>query len=70
MSTESSVPDLSDKILGNFDGRKYTVAIFLDLSKAFDTLNRSILIRKLKCSRVNGRALVRFVSYFRYENNL
>ena len=46
MSTESVVLGLSDHILGNFDRGKYTVATFLDLSKAFDTLNRSKLFGK------------------------
>ena len=34
------------------------------MSKAFDTLNRSILIRKLRCYGVNGRVLEWFVTYF------
>ena len=57
MSTESAVLDFSENVLGNFDRGKYTFATFSDLSKAFDTLYRSILIRKLRCCGVNGRAL-------------
>ena len=67
MSTESVVLDLSDHTLGNFDRGKYTVTTFFDLSKAFNTLNRSILIRKLRCYGVNGRALEWFVSYFSHR---
>ena len=63
MSTVRAVLDLSDHILGNFDRGEYTVATFSDLSKTFDTLNRSILICKLRCYGVNGRALQRFFSY-------
>ena len=57
MSTESAVIDLSDHILGNFDGDKYTAATFLDLNRAFDTLNTPKLNHKLRCYGVNGRAL-------------
>ena len=62
--TESAVLDLSDHIMGNSDRGNYTVATFLDLSKAFDTLNRSILIRNFRCYNIKGRALEWLVSYF------
>ena len=64
MSTESTVFDSSDHGLGNFERGKYTIAAFLHLSKAFDTLNRSQLNRKIICSCVNGNALEWFVSCF------
>ena len=64
MSTESAVLDLSDPLLGSFDRGKYTVVTFLDLSKAFGTLKRSILIRKLRCYDVIGRTLKGYVSFF------
>ena len=48
--------------MGIFDRGNYTVTTFSDLSKAFDTWNRSKLIRILRCYGVNGRALERCVS--------
>ena len=62
MSTESTVSDLLDHIFDTFDRGKYTDTTFLDLSKAFDTLNRSIQIRKLRCYGVNSRALEWLIS--------
>ena len=64
MSTENAVLDLSDLTLINFNSGKYIVVAFLDLSKAFDTLNRSILFRKLSYYVVNSTALEWFLSYF------
>ena len=47
--TENAVLGLSDHILGKFDNGGYTVATHFHKSTAFDTLDRSIRIRKLRC---------------------
>ena len=38
----------------NIDKGKYTGLIFIDLKKAFDTVDREILLKKLKMYRVTG----------------
>ena len=70
MSTETAVLDLPHRIMSNIDRGKYTVATFLDLSKTFDTLNRSILIRKLRHCGVYDRSLEWFVSYLANKKHL
>ena len=47
-STELAISQLVDKITKGVDRGKYTLGIFLDFSKAFDTINHRILIKKLE----------------------
>ena len=47
-STELATLKLTDTIMYELDNSHIPCAIFLDLSKAFDTLNYKILLRKLK----------------------
>ena len=47
----------------HLDRGETPIAFFLDLSKAFDTLNHNILLKKLQYYGVNGGALEWFKSY-------
>ena len=62
-STELAAMELTDKVLKDIDDKHITLAIFMDLSKAFDTLDHGILIRKLAHYGINGIALEWFTSY-------
>ena len=44
----------TDKILSAMDSGMVTGAVFIDLTKAFDTVNHSILLSKLKCLGVSA----------------
>lgn len=46
-----------------FEHKKYTVALCLDISKAFDTINQKILLNKLDFNQVRGMSLRWFASY-------
>ena len=54
---------LHDKITSAINERKHTEGIFLDLSKAFDTVNDRILLNKLKHFGIRGLALEWIKSY-------
>jgi len=48
-STSMALTKLVDKITHELDNKCYSVGIFKDLSKAFDTIDHNILIKKLQC---------------------
>ena len=39
--------DFYDKVTESIESNNYTVGIFIDLQKAFDTIDHSILIKKI-----------------------
>ncbi|XP_065682360.1 uncharacterized protein LOC136095558 [Hydra vulgaris] len=47
-STEHAIIKLADKIFKSFDSDELVLGVFVDLSKAFDTVDHSILLSKLK----------------------
>lgn len=47
-STTTAVLDITEEARSNMDKRLATILVLLDFSKAFDTINHSLLCRKLK----------------------
>ena len=62
-STELVALRLIDQMIGDIDAGKIPLNIFIDLSKAFDTLDHSILIEKLHYYGINGTELMLFKNY-------
>ena len=61
--TEFAALELTDLILDDMDNGKIPIAIFLDLSKAFDTMNHQILLTKLYHYGIYGTPLKLIHSY-------
>ena len=62
-STEHAIIHLVDQINTNFEKDQYTLGVFIDLSKVFDTAEHKILIAKLENYGITGINLLWFKSY-------
>lgn len=65
LSTASALINFTDTLLDKMDKGQTTGVVFLDMKKAFDTVNHDILIKKLKFLDVFGTTLQWFNSYLR-----
>ena len=62
-STEQAILEITDHIKANIENKLITCGLFLDFSKAFDTVNHDILIEKLNKYGIRGIAQQWFSSY-------
>ena len=62
-STEHAIVQLVDQILESLEYNKYTLGVSIDLSKAFDTVDHSILLKKLELYDVTDRNHSWFKNY-------
>ena len=63
LSTDDAVLEFVDSCSSELDKKQHTISVFLDLSKAFDTVNKNIMLGKL--DKVGFRGLTNdwFSSY-------
>ena len=76
-STEHAMMQLIDQINSSFEKNHFTLGVFIDLSKAFDTVDHDILITKLEDyggNRHNLRWFQRYLKnrkqYLNFNNKL
>ena len=62
-STALALIDIVEKIKNTIDKGKYGCGIFIDLKKAFDTVNHQILLSKMEHYGIRGTLLKWFESY-------
>ena len=65
MSTSLALNELVDTILNALDNDKFCIGVFIDLKKAFDTVDHTLLIKKLKYYGVRGICSKFLDSYLR-----
>ena len=78
-STYHAILNLTDDNLTSFEKGQFTLGVFMNLSKAFDTVNHNFLLHKLELYGIKGKCLNWFKSYLkdrqfvslgRYENSM
>ena len=62
-SCEHAIGELVSEITKSMEWGKHTVSAFLDLSKAFDTLEHSVIFKKFERYGLRGPCLEWFKSY-------
>ena len=62
-NTTDCLVDLLEQITKSIDNGEFAITLFLDLSKAFDTVNHSILLSKLSYYGIKGLENLWFKSY-------
>ena len=65
ISILNSIETLQKKFIESLDSNKYCIGLFVNLKKAFDTVNHRILINKLDYYGIRGKPL----DWFSYLNN-
>ena len=62
-STTLALIEFTDKIIRYLDEGNYCISIFVDLTKAFDTVHHEILLQKLEHYGIRGHANDFFITY-------
>lgn len=62
-STEMAILNVKDKIIDNFEQKLFTIGVFLDFKKAFDSIEHDILFQKLEIYGIRGTCLSLIKSY-------
>ncbi|CAL4106751.1 unnamed protein product, partial [Meganyctiphanes norvegica] len=68
-STSHALIEILDSIKSAIDEDKYVCGIFLDLSKAFDTVNHDILLKKMFHYGIRGQTNSLLKAILQIENN-
>ena len=63
-TTYMALLKLMDEISNELDNKNHSIGIFIDLSKAFNTIDHVLLCQKLEYDGIRGIALDWFTNYW------
>ena len=66
--TTTALVDVMSYINAAVSNKEYCIALYMDISKAFDRINHKILLMKLKQYGIRGAALKWFTSYLKLRS--
>ena len=69
-STEDTLRRFSERIYEELNSSRNVLSVFIDFSKAFDTVSHDILIRKLDHYGIRGGVKEWFADYLRDRNQV
>ena len=69
-STYMALIDMEDRITKAIDANEFAVGIFIDLAKAFDTVDHTLLLKKLDNLGIRGPILKWFHSYLQERTQM
>ena len=62
-STSLALLELIEELTNTIDNKESTIGVFIDLKKAFDTIDHSLLLQKIENYGIRGKALTWVKSY-------
>ena len=66
-SPEHAILQVVEQVNQSFDRNEFTLGVFVDLSKAFDTVDHQILFKKLEYYGITGNYLTWFGNYLKNQ---
>lgn len=66
-STTMALLELLEEVTMSLDSKKSTIGVFIDLKKAFDTIDHSLLLKKLEHYGIRGLVLDWLTSYLNHR---